>query len=787
MPLATLSIDLEARLAKFEADLGRASRSLDKLAENARGSFARVGEVFAGSFAASAVEEGLRGLVELFPQLVEGVAALQDLSEETGASTVALASFQTAADVSGVKIDQLAQLMVRLTGNLGRISTETKGAGQALSNLGIPLEEFRRLAPDQQIQKLSIAFNTFEDGASKTSNALALFGRQGPSVLRFFKEYGDGLESSSRLTAEQIARADEYGDRQARMRSELRQTAQAIAIQALPALTALGNGFRTGALQILNLQGAAGDLRADTAILDFAEGGAVAVATLAESLVGVIKLANALRGSFQVVAADVSFALQAKNALLQMGPDQKVGATADIIGKLLDQRNATVAEANARYVDLWTYNGTAVTDAIRKSFAEQRRLLNDEDRREAQRMRERASTLAGGKPALASVTLPDDSGKSAESTFARLMQQIQQRQEIAQEELNSGQKISETDRLRIDVLKQLTLAEQKLTPAMEERVRAALAGALVVVKANEDQNERLKLTQAETRAIAQLATAQDEANRKLAEQLDEIGLTADQVERLRITRLAATLAQRQEAAVTLQLMGLQGDELAQRQLLNDGLAREIQLRGQVLDKKNAIATSPLAGANSALDEYFKKVDEAGTATKSAVTSTIDSLESGLSTGLAQGKFEVRGFVNSVIAEIYRLQVVRPLLKSIFSTGDSGSFFASLFGSSSGSSGGSAGVITGGSGLTAAYPLATGTDYVPYDNFPALLHKGERVTPARFNPAAGGGTGGSITQVNNFTINGATDADAVQRQIDRALQANNGQLMRSQAYGGSPRA
>ena len=31
-------------------------------------------------------------------------------------------------------------------------------------------------------------------------------------------------------------------------------------------------------------------------------------------------------------------------------------------------------------------------------------------------------------------------------------------------------------------------------------------------------------------------------------------------------------------------------------------------------------------------------------------------------------------------------------------------------------------------------LATGTNYVPYDNFPALLHKGEAVVPAKYNPA-----------------------------------------------------
>jgi ElaB/YqjD/DUF883 family membrane-anchored ribosome-binding protein len=33
-------------------------------------------------------------------------------------------------------------------------------------------------------------------------------------------------------------------------------------------------------------------------------------------------------------------------------------------------------------------------------------------------------------------------------------------------------------------------------------------------------------------------------------------------------------------------------------------------------------------------------------------------------------------------------------------------------------------------------LASGTNYIPYDEFPAILHKGEAVVPAEYNPAAG---------------------------------------------------
>jgi phage-related minor tail protein len=45
-------------------------------------------------------------------------------------------------------------------------------------------------------------------------------------------------------------------------------------------------------------------------------------------------------------------------------------------------------------------------------------------------------------------------------------------------------------------------------------------------------------------------------------------------------------------------------------------------------------------------------------------------------------------------------------------------------------------------------LATGTNFVPYDGMPAVLHKGEAVVPAAYNPANGGGADRST----NITIN-----------------------------------
>jgi len=85
-----------------------------------------------------------------------------------------------------------------------------------------------------------------------------------------------------------------------------------------------------------------------------------------------------------------------------------------------------------------------------------------------------------------------------------------------------------------------------------------------------------------------------------------------------------------------------------------------------------------------------------------------------------------------------------------STSSGGSFFQ-IKGGSSGGGGFGTGSNYGNQDYGAF--LADGTNYVPYDGMRAVLHKGESVTPAKYNPAAGGrswggGGGDQIQIVNN---------------------------------------
>jgi hypothetical protein len=307
--------------------------------------------------------------INAFPTLVDQVGKFQDISERIGDSSEAVASLAVAAKIGGVEMEALADISVKLNKNLTGVDDESKAAGAALKSLGINIKDFKQLAPTDQIEKLAKALAGFKEGPQKAT-VLEALAKGGSQLLPFLKELADGTGRVNTLTREQIQLADEFADKTAKSRAELNLLAQQLAIGAIPTIDALTEAGKDVVKQLLGIQGAGRDLKASREILDFAENGAIALGTLIEAMIGVAKAARAIGGSFESVWADIKVAAQnATPATLA-----KNLVTGDLFDQLAE-RNKVAAEANQRYQDLWTYNGTFVTDAIRKSFAEQRKAL----------------------------------------------------------------------------------------------------------------------------------------------------------------------------------------------------------------------------------------------------------------------------------------------------------------------------------------------------------------------------------------------------------------------------
>ncbi len=502
--LGSLVVRLGLDAVDFVDGLSKREREAQRFAQRLKGHM-ETGAKAAG-VALGVMVTAVGAAAVAFDALINQAAKFQDLAEETNASAEAIASFAISAAVAGVSIESVAGAMNKLTKNLTGVDDESKAAGAALKALGINVKEFKDLDPATQYEAIGKALGEFEDSASKTAVAMALFGKSGAEQLKVFKALEEAGGRQIILTAEQIRQADEYADRQARVKAELNAYAQAISVQALPALTALTEAGTNLIKGLLGIDNTAKGLQVSGAILNFAEGAALALGTVLEAAIGVAKGVRAIAGSFEAVWADVKLGAQNATPALLL----KNIATGEL-PKQMAERNRAVEVANKRYVELWNSNGTQVTDAIRKSFAAQRRAMDPENMREADRFARQAALNAGSKQRLNFNGAVTGGGAAAKAAA--------ERQTEAERYLESLQRqLDKTKDLNVEetLLAEIASGRLKITGKVTEAELVAVARRIDAAK---EEAELLKLKRDATVAAGDAIT---KANEKYQAQLDKL-------------------------------------------------------------------------------------------------------------------------------------------------------------------------------------------------------------------------------------------------------------------------
>lgn len=215
----------------------KAANSALKMAERHKENELIAQRVRSGMVALSAAAAtALVASVVAFDALIKKAGDFQDMAEKIGDSAQNVASLAVAAGTAGVSMETVIGSANKLTKSLTGVDDESKAAGAAIAALGLNIENFKALSPTDQIEQVAKALNGFQDGAEKSAVAMALFGKSGAELLPFMRELAVEGGRQNILTTEQIRLADEYSDRQARLRTEISLHAQAIAIDMLPAV-----------------------------------------------------------------------------------------------------------------------------------------------------------------------------------------------------------------------------------------------------------------------------------------------------------------------------------------------------------------------------------------------------------------------------------------------------------------------------------------------------------------------------------------------------------------------
>jgi hypothetical protein len=246
MALATLSIDLEARLARFEQGMARATGLLDKLDRAATSSGQRIAEIFTGFFSAEVALQAVQSLAAAFPAIVNGLDDLNDAADATGSTVELLSALEDIARRNGATLDVVSAAVGKLNQALKDADPDSP-TSRAIKAIGLDANELRRLDPSEALQKVAQALAGYADDGNKARLMQVLLSRSAQELAPFLKDLADAGKLNATVTTQQAAEAEKFNKELAALSTNTSNAARSLVSEMLPAINQTIDLFRQGA------------------------------------------------------------------------------------------------------------------------------------------------------------------------------------------------------------------------------------------------------------------------------------------------------------------------------------------------------------------------------------------------------------------------------------------------------------------------------------------------------------------------------------------------------------
>ncbi len=248
--IGSLSIDLEAKLAKFESDMGRAARiaakEMEKMRQQVNRQLQQVNDQLTGfsNQAANAVKGlaaafSVREITQFAKKSIDIADSVNDMSKKFGISTQAISVWRLTAEKSGTSLDGISRAAKFLIKDVEKSDFYLKQIGVSMTDLAGKSRPVEDVLAD-----VATKFAGFEDGADKAALATAIFGRAGVDIIPFLNDFGENTEEA-RKKAEEFgiaigpdfaAAADQFNDNIRDLQGLTEGFANSVLSQLLPAL-----------------------------------------------------------------------------------------------------------------------------------------------------------------------------------------------------------------------------------------------------------------------------------------------------------------------------------------------------------------------------------------------------------------------------------------------------------------------------------------------------------------------------------------------------------------------
>lgn len=255
MSLGKVSIAIEAMMAGFESDMGRASRLLEKETKRWQKDIdsykATAKQV--GAAAGAAIVAGLGLVAAATKMAIDDMDNLSKTAQKVGLPTEEVSALAYAAGLSDVSVEQLSSGLVKLTKNMSDAAQGTGEAQKGFKALGIDVKnaDGSLKSSGQVLGEVAAKFATYRDGAEKTALAVNIFGKSGAELIPLLNSGADGIAQMTEearelglvIDTETGKKAEAFNDNLTRLQSVVKGLWNQVAAQLLPMLVNLTDRF----------------------------------------------------------------------------------------------------------------------------------------------------------------------------------------------------------------------------------------------------------------------------------------------------------------------------------------------------------------------------------------------------------------------------------------------------------------------------------------------------------------------------------------------------------------
>jgi len=359
--LGRLVVNLEANIARFTADMSRASDATEKAMERMNAAADKVKTVL-GFIGVALTFDALVGEVN---RAVDGLARLDDMIQKTGASAEMLSKLGKVADFTGTDIGTVDGMIVKLAKNMTTADEKGSKFAKAMAALGLSIDGIEKRDPAQQFVDIANALQDYEDGAGKAAIMTDLINKSAAEMLPYMNDVAESLNDFTGETAEAAAAAAKYQDDLGRLKVKYDEVATAIVKAALPAMT----DFVGGVSDVIKEVG----ILTTADVSTWADDLAVGMARVLDVAVLFPRTFSTIAGNFKTLAAGAEVMFNANPAVMAYKLANG-GKPVDDLRKSIAEQDAVLSTTVQKWDDLWNVPANKYEQAVLKRITDRREL-----------------------------------------------------------------------------------------------------------------------------------------------------------------------------------------------------------------------------------------------------------------------------------------------------------------------------------------------------------------------------------------------------------------------------